>query len=144
MGHLTTIECTNCDYTDSFSIGSTRSSHPSGGELKQCPDCDHIEVIWHERYIIELPEPERVATNPVTKFLDWLEDEVLGPEDTFPRRKVVEADTPKNCTKCGAVTKAFDFTCEEGGAAHRYVNATCPCCHSTTLQSDNIPSAMFD
>ena len=68
MGHVKKIDCKNCDYGETFSIGSTRRSHPSGGELKQCPSCDHIEVIWHERYLIELPEPQKRSTNPISRF----------------------------------------------------------------------------
>jgi len=144
MGHVTKIDCTNCSYEETFSIGSTRRSHPSGGELKQCPSCDHIEVLWHKRYVIDVPAPKRTATNLVSKFIDWLEDRILGPEDPPVRRKVVEADPPKACSECSSITEAFDYTSEDQGTVYRYVNARCPRCHCKTLQSDKMPVAMFD
>jgi len=144
MGYVRKIDCTNCDYGETFSIGSTRRSHPSGGELKQCPSCDHIEVVWHERYVIELPEPEKRSINPVSRFLDWVEDKVLGPDNSLPRHKVVEADLPKICSKCGTKTRDFDFTSEDNEIAYHYINARCPKCRSKTLQSHSLPLGMFD
>ena len=144
MGHVRKIECTKCDYEDTFSLGSTMRSHPSGSKLMQCPECDNIEVYWQERHIIDLPVPERLSTNPVSKFLDWLEDKVLGPDDTPPRRKVVDAISKKVCSNCTSECADFDFTSEDNETTHRYTNARCPVCHLKTLQTDSMPLGMFD
>jgi len=144
MGHVKKIECRNCDYEDSFSLGSTMRSHPSGSKLMQCPECDNIEVYWQERHIIGLPEPKRVSNNVISKFLNWLEDKVLGPDDTPPRRKVVDSIPKKVCSKCGSDSVDFDFTSEDTETTHLYVYARCPVCHSKTLQTDSMPLGMFD